>query len=126
MTPKNIGAVYFYLVSLISLFVIVGGIFSSVHTGLKIMIYEKYPSRFGPPIGMCRTVPPIPAMEKLPAYVSTPSGQEMENWKKECEENALIEGKRQKIDDITRSVVMLLVGGALFAYHFPKARKSSN
>lgn len=125
MSGKIIATIYFYLISAVSLGLIVVGIFTIISFLVNITQYDKYPIRY--PQGSCEGYP-----YKYGAYpmdirgeVATPSAKEQERQKQLCLEQEEMERKQHKIDDIKNSITFTLVGLVLFVIHFPLARKQS-
>ena len=129
MSGKTIATIYFYLISTAALALIVVGIFNSVNFVINITQYDKYPLRYSAP-GNCETYPykfgmyPAPVME-IKGVVATPSAQETEKQKQDCQRQEDALSKQQKIDDLKNAITFSLVGIVLFLIHFPLARKQS-
>lgn len=126
MFGKNIATIYFYLISAASLALIIVGIFNIVNFIINSTQYEKYPLRFGQVMD-CGNVP-APAIYKItpPDGFSTPSAQELQNQKQQCEAQLELQRKQYRLDDIKNAITFTLVGIILFSIHFPLARKQSS
>jgi len=127
MSGKMIGTVYFYLVSVISLILLVIGIHSSVTYFLNASQYDEYPLRylgedcenFGYPFKG-----PYPAEIAQDSQASV-SAEERLRLTDSCKRRVEAERKQYKLEDIRNSIVFTLVGSILFLIHFPQARKLS-
>lgn len=130
MTAKLIALIYLYLVSAASLALIVVGIFSTVNFILNVTQYEQYPLRYYETD--CETnfryskAMPAPVSIGTGVYEATPSAQELDQMKKQCQDNIERERKRLKIDDIKNAITFTTVGLVLFGIHFRLARKQSD
>src|SRR3989344_3613701 len=100
MTGRRISITYFYLVSAISLVVLVIGIFHTVTFIVNSTMYEKYPLRWG--------------------------AEEKEKALEVCRKNQEQERRQHRVEDIKNAVTFSLVGILLFSIHFPIALKRSN
>lgn len=125
MSGKNIATIYFYLISTVSLILIVIGIFNGVNFAINSTQYDKYPLRYGPS-GDCDYVTAYKAMpvpETL--YSATPSAEEVKRQKESCEKNQEADRKEHRINDIKSAVTFTFIGVILFMIHFSQARKFS-
>ena len=126
VSGKQVGTVYFYLVSAASLALIVVGIFTSANLLINLTQYEQYPlqylaedcENFRTPVKS-----PYPAETTPTASISA---KESEGLKRSCDQRIERERKERKLEDIKNSLLFTLVGGILFAIHFPQARKQSH
>ncbi len=134
MNTKIIATLYFYLVSAGSLILIVVGIFSMVNFLVNVTQYEKYPLRYGAencedaPLDYHGAMGPVVAkpMERVETNVAaSPSAQERQKMIEICKKNAEYERKQHKIEDVKNAIAFPIVGGILFAIHFPLARRMS-
>ncbi len=130
MSGKQIGLVYFYIVSAAALGLIIIGIFNSVNFLINVTQYKDYPLRFQNedcssiyPIPM-KVAPPAPIEQSYP-ILATQSAQQMEKQKELCQKQVDEQRKRQKLDDLRNSITFSLIGLILFLIHFPIARKNS-
>ena len=126
MSAKHIALIYFYIISAAALALIVTGIFQSVNYVVNITQYQQYPVGYRETD--CETSPyqyakPMAVPEGVPA--PTPTAQEIEKQKKNCEKQLARERKQQQLDDLKNAVTFSLVGTVLFAIHFPLALKRS-
>lgn len=127
MSGKRISLIYFYVISTISLILIIFGIYSTATFVLNTVLYEKYPLKFisedcenfGYPYRG-----PVPAEIDKQAQASL-SAEERDRLVKSCERRVEEERKLHRIEDIRNSVVFTLVGTVLFVIHFRLARKNS-
>lgn len=122
MSGKIIATIYFYLISAVSLFLIVLGIFATVTFIINMTQYEKYPLRY--PQMDCELgygySNPMPVRDFVE---TTPSAQEIEKQTQACIRQQDEERKQHKVEDIKDAITFSLVGIILFAIHFPLARK---
>lgn len=129
MVGRLIGLIYFYLVSIIALILLVIGIYSSVTFILNVTQYDNYPPRYiGEDCGSIYSTfykGPYAVVEPPGSNPATPSAEEKEELKKQCETRVEFERKQHKLEDIRNAIVFTLVGGVLFLIHFPQARKIS-
>lgn len=124
MSGKQIGIIYYYLVSAASLALIVVGIFNSANLLVNLTQYDEYPlqylaedcENFRSPVKG-----PYPT-EITPASMSA---TEKEDLEKSCQTRVERERKARRLEDIKSSVLFTLIGTVLFAIHFPQARKQS-
>lgn len=130
MSGRQISLVYFYLISAGALALIVIGVFSTVNFIINVSQYEEYP--LGYYQEDCSMDPykyqprgPYPAEVSMAPMISTPSAQEREEQKKNCEKRVESERKQRRIDDLKSAITFTLVGSVLFLIHFPLARKHS-
>ncbi len=132
MSGKQIGLVYFYIVSAAALALIIIGIFNSVNFLINITQYKDYPLRFQNQD--CSSIYPVPMKIAPPALSpdqnypvpATQSAQEIERQKELCQKQLDAQRKKQKLDDLKNSITFSLVGLILFLIHFPIARKNSS
>ena len=127
MSGKTIATMYFYIISAVSLALIVIGIFHGVTFFVNLTMYDKYPLRYGPG-GDCEAGFAYPRpYEVMPAkgVESTPSAQEIAKQKQLCIKQQELDRKQHKIEDLEKTVTFSLVGVILFSIHFPLARKQS-
>lgn len=113
-----IKTVYFYLVSLIALFMIVFATADLVNLGLKVWVFPKAdkPDYIEPPCAI--------------SFTRSPDMKEddYQNQIKSCETNRMSETERRSIQrqrDAVRDLSFLIVGAPLFAYHWRIIRKES-
>lgn len=125
MSGKSVATVYFYLISAVSLALIVVGIFNIVNLVINMTQYDKYPLRYGP-VTTCESYPSYyKAMPVSPEPQSTPSAEEQRKQKEDCEELQAIDRKEHRISDIKNAAAFTLIGTILFLVHFPIARRFS-
>lgn len=127
MSGKTIATIYFYLISAAALALIVIGIFNGVNFVINSTQYEKYPLRFGQVIDCNNNFGPVPYKIISPTSPesATPSAQDLQKQKQQCETNVELQRKQYRLDDIKNTVAFTLVGIILFSIHFPLARKHS-
>jgi thiol:disulfide interchange protein len=129
MTGKHIAIIYFYLISTISIILMVIGIFNTVGFILNTTQYDEYPipyrfddcenpGMFYPERSMRAPLDPTVAQASM-------SAEEMQKQKVRCERQLEQERKQRKLDDIKNAFTFTFVGVALFLIHFPQARKMS-
>ena len=126
MNGKQIGVIYFYLVSAASLVLIVIGLFSAINFVVNITQFKDYPLSSWE-TGSCEVYPfkgrPVPVMgEPMPA---TLSAEETEEQKKFCEEQTATLRQQRRVSDLRDSITFTLIGLILFGIHFPQGRKQS-
>lgn len=126
---KLIGLIYFYVISAVSVGILIFATFSWASLIINLTQYDQYPLRFG--TVNCETNPysrgayplyPVSEDGKIPASMSA---EEKENAKVVCREDVEAERKQNKLEDIKNSVTSTLVGIVLFLIHFPTAKKMS-
>lgn len=121
---KLIALIYFYLISAVSIGLLVFATFAWANLIINLTQYGQYPLRYG--LENCEYRPlvkgPYPVDSLTPA---TMSAQEKEEAKRICLEQVELERKQQKLEDIKNSAVFTLVGVVLFLIHFPQARRLS-
>src|SRR3989344_5549146 len=129
MSGKQIGLVYYYIVSAAALALIIIGIFNSVNFLINVTQYKDYPLRYQNQD--CSSTYPVP-MKVAPAPIeqsypisATQSAQEAEKQKQLCLKQVEEQSKRQKLDDLKNSITFLSIGLVLFLIHFPIARRNS-
>lgn len=130
MSGKQIGLVYFYIVSAAALALIIIGIFNSVNFLINITQYKDYPLRYQNqdcnsiyPVPM-KVAPPAPMEQSYPV-IATQSSREVNIQKELCLKQISEQSKKQKLDDLKNSITFLAIGLVLFLIHFPIARKNS-
>ncbi len=123
MSARHISTVYFYVISAASLALIVVGVFNSVNFAINITQYDKYPLRYQPE--NCDTNPYYKGPMAVVAPGATPSPQDLQNARLQCEKQLELDRKKQKLGDLKSAVTFSLVGVLLFLVHFPLARKQS-
>lgn len=109
---KLIPTIYFYLVSLISLIILVVGIFNSIHFIVGITAYDKYPLGYTPE---SRCV--VPALG--PDQKATDVMYNQQTCLKDVEK----ERQAKKVDDLEKALSFTIIGALLFGIHFTYARK---
>lgn len=123
MNPKIIAVIYFYLVSFVSLILIVMGIFSTVNFLINTTQFSEYPLPYYDncenQIGLGRPISPDAKSE------ASLSASEREEMLKRCKENLERRRTQQRIDDLKGAITFSLVGLILFGIHFPLARKQT-
>jgi hypothetical protein len=135
MSARMIGLIYLYVVSGASLALLVVGIFNAVNLLVNLTQFDKYPLRYGgmeqcedhlvkAPFMMERGMSTAPAIAPGPKE-STPSAEEMKEWKDRCIRNSENERVQHKVEDMKNAITPTLVGLILFLIHFPMARRQS-
>src|SRR3989338_7146578 len=116
MTGRRISITYFYLVSAISLVVLVIGIFHTVTFIVNSTMYEKYPLRWGG-VDNCEDSPYSFAKPIMPAEEkwATSSAEEKEKALEVCRKNQEQERRQHRVEDIKNAVTFSLVGILLFS-----------
>ncbi len=118
MTTKSslIKTIYFYLVSLIALFMVAFSTADLINLGLKTWVFPKANQQY---YGISCAIP-----VKFPGQITTTSTDDQ--YLKQCEEDrknqkemAVIQNQRDAIRDIS----MIVVGIPLFLYHWITLRK---
>ena len=130
MIGRLVSLIYFYLVSVISLILIIIGIYAIVTFILNTTQYDKYPLRFLAEdcenIGYPYKGPySTGVMVESPVREASMSSEEKARLKASCDQRVEFERKQHQIEDIRNSIVFTLMGAILFAIHFPTARKIS-
>lgn len=110
---QNIKKIYLYLVSLVSLFIVVFGAISLLNMGLKTWVFTKADKDFYA-YPMCPT-------EVAP----DPSGKSVAYKCDEAEQQKRAEDSReaQKQRDAANSLAMIIVGAPVFYFHWRLVRK---
>lgn len=130
MVGRLIGLIYFYLISAISIGLLIFASFSFATLLINLTQYDKYPLRYG--MENCEVDSPqsyvkgpyaTPVTDQ--GQIATMSADERQVLKKRCEDQADYDRKQHKLDDIKNSLVATFVGLVLFLIHFPQARKMS-
>ena len=130
MPGKQIGLIYFYLISAVSLGLIIIGIFNSVNFLINVSQYKDYPLRFqnedctGIFPSPIKAVPPLSPDGNSPVP-ATQSAEEIKRQQELCQRQVGQQRKKQKLDDLKNSVTFTLIGAILFVIHFPVARRNS-
>lgn len=125
MNGKQIGTIYFYLVSAAALALIVVGIFSSANLLINLTQYDKYPLQYlAEDCENFRYQAKGPSPSEVVPSASM-SVTERDELLKDCEQRVERERKERKLDDIKNSALFTLIGAVLFFIHFPKAREQS-
>lgn len=123
MNGKLIHTIYFYVVSFMALVILVIGIFKSVNYGVNVSQFSKYPLPYSQPCDFG----PYPM--KAPGVMGEPgasvSAEELKLQKEQCLTNQETESKKQQIHDLRDALAFTLIGGLLFALHFPVALRKS-
>lgn len=122
---KLIALIYFYLISAVSIGLMVFATFAWANLVVNLTQYDQYPLRYG--LENCEYRPLVkgPYPVDIPTTPASMSAQEKEEAKRVCLEQVEAERKQQKLEDIKNSAVFALVGVVLFLIHFPQARKLS-
>lgn len=130
MAGKLIGLIYFYLISAVSIGLLIYAAFSFANLIINLTQYDKYPLRYGMencdvdyPQSYVKGPYATPVIDQT--QVASMSAKEREVLRQTCINQANYDRKQHKLDDIKNSVVATLVGLVLFAIHFPMARKMS-
>ncbi len=124
MVGKLIGIIYFYFISVISIILMIIGVFAVVNYFVNTSQYEKYPLKYGNEV--CDTTS---ALNYEPVKMSngTTETVKVDEVKQKilCEKRMEMERKKTKLEDIKNAITFPLVGIILFLIHFPQARKLS-
>ncbi|MDD5438154.1 MAG: hypothetical protein PHC70_03350 [Patescibacteria group bacterium] len=115
--PAVIKTVYFYLVSLIALFMVAFSTADLINLGLKTWVFPKANQQY---YGMSCAIPTI---KYAPGQTTTSSD---ELYLKQCEEDRLNQKEMAMIQnqrDAIRDISMIVVGIPLFLYHWITLRK---
>ena len=125
MSGRLIGLIYFYVISAVSLMLIVIGIFSTVNYVINVTQYDKYPLNYYQE--NCETGEFAYAKPFNPDGPSASmSAEERVQYRKNCEERVAFERKHREIEDLKNAITFSLVGLVLFTIHFKVARRISN
>ena len=123
MSGKSIATIYFYIISAISLILIIIGIFNVVNLVINSTQYDKYPLKYSQP-DCEQAVYPYPVA--APDFkIASSSAIDQQKQKIGCEKQQELDRKQHKLDDIKNALTFSLVGVVLFLIHFPQARKQS-
>ena len=112
-----IKTIYFYLVSLISLMMVVFSTADLVNLALKIWVFPKADKQ--------EYIEPSCALQ-IPAKMPGISEEEYQRQIKNCEANRMNEDERRSIQhqrDAVRDLSFLVVGAPLFLYHWRIIRR---
>lgn len=130
MAGKLIGLIYFYLISAVSIGLLIYAAFSFATLVINLTQYDKYPLRYGMencdvdyPQSYVKGPYATPVMEQ--GQIASISAKEKQTLKQTCMNQADFDRKQHKLDDIKNSGISALVGLVLFLIHFPQARKMS-
>lgn len=122
MLGKNISLIYFYVVSLISLLLIIIGVFATINFVLNSTQFDKYPLQYmedcnvyGMPY---KTVPAPDGVEEL-------SEEEKLRQQRACETRTEFERRKNRVQDMRNAIAFTSIGLILFLIHFPIARRHS-
>lgn len=120
MNGKLISIIYFYLVSVLSLILLIIGVFHIISYTLNVTQFDKYPLTYGE--DRCVVSQTIGAPEdKLNTVDASISAQQ----KKDCMTQLDVERKQRKINDLKNAITFPLLGIVLFLIHFPIALRRS-
>jgi len=122
---KLITLIYFYLISAVSLGLIIVGIFNVGNLAINLTQYEKYPPRYG--YDNCESGYPAPVKMAYPALPpeASVSAEQVQKQKELCLMQVEQDRKQHKLDDIKNAFLFTTIGIVLFSIHFPLARKQS-
>lgn len=126
MSGKTIATIYFYLISAVSLGMIVVGIFHAVNFAVNSTLYDNYPLRYGPAVD-CESENTFAAPYKMPSPVgqATATATELTSQKQACLRTQQLDRQQHRIDDIKNALSFGIIGIILFLIHFPLAKKQS-
>lgn len=121
---KLITLIYFYLISAISLGLIIIGIFNVGNLVINLTQYDNYPPRFG--YDNCENGygPKAPYAAALQPEGSV-SAKQIQKQKELCLVQVELDRKQHKLEDIKNASLFTSIGIILFLIHFPQARKQS-
>lgn len=121
---KLIALIYFYLISAVSLGLIIIGIFNVGNLVINLTQYDNYPSRYG--YDNCENGygPKAPYAAPMQPEASV-SAEQVQKQKELCLVQVELDRKQHKLEDVKNSVLFTSIGIILFLIHFPKARKQS-
>lgn len=114
--------VYLYLVSLISLVILVFAAIMLINMALKAWVFKKADqyNYYYPPKVVCETIKNTDgSTAPLPAECSDPNYQAKEEQRQKDERNA----QRQR--DASQAIAMILVATPVFYYHWKLARREA-
>lgn len=121
---KLIALVYFYVISAVSLGLIIIGIFNVGNLVINLTQYDVYPPRYG--YDNCESGYGSKAPYAAPLQPEASMGAEQAQRQKElCLMQVELDRKQHKLDDVKNSVLFTSIGIILFLIHFPQARKQS-
>lgn len=128
MIGRLISLIYFYVISAVSIGILIYSAFSWGNLLINLTQYDKYPLRYG--MENCDDRYPYLKGEPYPAVdtyqrPASLSAEERETLKQQCLTQTEFERKKNKLDDMKNSIISTLVGVILFAVHFPTAKKLS-
>ena len=115
MVKQLIPAIYFYVLSTVGVVLLIIGVFNSIHFMSGIIVYEKYPLKYGNE-ARCDYMPK-PFVEE--------GKREARDQKKECLESLEKERINTKRDDLEKSISFTLIGLVVFLIHFSYIRRKA-
>ena len=130
MWGQRISLIYFYLISVISIILLVIGIYHLVTFTLNLTMYDKYPTRWGGVEEQCENnyYPPRVLKQQIdipPQLEASPSAIDIEKQKQLCLKNLERERKLHMIENLKNTITFTLTGAILFGLHFPVALRKS-
>lgn len=105
-----IKTVYLYIATIIGLVVAIVGYVGLVNTAVKLMVFKDYP---------------VGDYQIAPQSVQTPDGKVVAETQSERDARIAELRKERKVNDLTTSISMSVLGTALYVYHWRLARKES-
>lgn len=118
MSGKLISVIYFYLVSVISLILLIIGVFHIISFTLNTTQFDKYPLTYGED----RCLQPLPAID---SKQSEGDASLSAKQKFDCLAQLEVERKQHRVNDLKNAITFPLLGLILFFIHFPIALKRS-
>jgi hypothetical protein len=124
---RLISLIYFYLVSIISIILLIIGLYNLVSFGVNSTFYDKYPLRYAGNEDCSYLNQSAPA-KVIPAgtdNLASISAEETARQRTACENRVESERKQHKVDDIKNGIYFTLIGIILLGLHFPVALRRS-
>lgn len=122
---KLIALIYFYLISAVSLGLIIIGIFNVGNLLINLTQYDNYPPRYG--YNNCDSGYPLVKAPYAPLISpeASVSAEQLERQRELCLTQIELDRKEHKLNDIKNSILFTSIGIILFLIHFPQARRQS-
>lgn len=124
MNGRIISIIYFYLISAISIILLVIGTYNTITFIVNSTFYDKYPL---PYTDQCEFYPAPEKTTPLPSGENPQiQTEQLKQQQDACQKRIEDERQKRKVEDIKNAITFLLIGGVLFGLHFPLALKRSN
>lgn len=132
MWGPRITLIYFYLISAISIVLLVIGTYNIVNFGINSLLYDKYPLNYGATADRCnftdygKPLAPYDSTAPVNGPVASISAEERADREARCLASLEEERRQHRVNDIKNTLAFTLIGAMLFALHFPSALKRAN